>query len=116
MPYITNTDQQRAEMLSQIGLKAEDLFAEIPEDLLCGKLNLPEGLSEQQVRTRLAELASKNYINLTCFLGGGFYRPLHPLRRLLPWPGRSECFTAYTPYQPEISQRHPPGHLRMSSP
>jgi glycine dehydrogenase subunit 1 len=103
MPYITNTDQQRAEMLSQIGLKAEDLFAEIPEDLLCGKLNLPEGLSEQQVRTRLAELASKNYINLTCFLGGGFYDHFIP-SAVYALAGRSEFYTAYTPYQPEISQ------------
>ena len=103
MPYITNTDAQRAEMLSQIGLKVEDLFAEIPKELLCGGLNLPEGLSEQEVRTRLAGLASKNYIQLTCFLGGGFYDHFIP-SAVYALAGRSEFYTAYTPYQPEISQ------------
>ena len=103
MPYITNTDQQRAEMLNQIGLNAEDLFADIPKELLCGGLNLPEGLSEQQVRTRLADLAAKNYIHLTCFLGGGFYDHFIPAA-VYALAGRSEFYTAYTPYQPEISQ------------
>jgi glycine dehydrogenase subunit 1 len=103
MPYITNTDAQRAEMLSQIGLKAEDLFGEIPKELLCGGLKLPEGLSEQEVRTRLAGLASKNYIHLTCFLGGGFYDHFIP-SAVYALAGRSEFYTAYTPYQPEISQ------------
>ena len=103
MPYITNTDQQRAEMLNEIGLTAEDLFADIPKELLCGRLNLPDGLSEQQVRTRLAELAAKNYIQLTCFLGGGFYDHFIP-SAVYDLAGRSEFYTAYTPYQPEISQ------------
>jgi glycine dehydrogenase subunit 1 len=103
MPYITNTDTQRAEMLKQIGLKPEDLFAEISKELLCGKLNLPEGLSEQEVRTHLAELAGKNYIHLTCFLGGGFYDHFIPAA-VYALAGRSEFYTAYTPYQPEISQ------------
>jgi len=103
MPYITNTDQQRAEMLNEIGLTAEDLFADIPKELLCGRLNLPDGLSEQQVRTRLAELAAKNYIHLTCFLGGGFYDHFIP-SAVYDLAGRSEFYTAYTPYQPEISQ------------
>jgi glycine dehydrogenase subunit 1 len=103
MPYITNTDQQRAEMLNAIGLTAEDLFADIPKELLCGTLNLPDGLSEQQVRTRLAELAAKNYIHLTCFLGGGFYDHFIP-SAVYDLAGRSEFYTAYTPYQPEISQ------------
>ena len=103
MPYITNTDTQRADMLSQIGLTREDLFAEIPKELLCGGLNLPEGLSEQDVRVRLAELAGKNYIHLTCFLGGGFYDHFIPAA-VYALTGRSEFYTAYTPYQPEISQ------------
>ncbi|HDS84184.1 MAG TPA: aminomethyl-transferring glycine dehydrogenase subunit GcvPA [Phycisphaerales bacterium] len=103
MPYITNTDQQRAEMLNEIGLTAEDLFADIPKELLCGRLNLSDGLSEQQVRTRLAELAAKNYIHLTCFLGGGFYDHFIP-SAVYDLAGRSEFYTAYTPYQPEISQ------------
>jgi len=103
MPYITNTDTQRAEMLSQIGLEAKDLFAEIPKELRCGGLALSEGLSEQEVRTHLADLAGKNYIHLTCFLGGGFYDHFIP-SAVYALTGRSEFYTAYTPYQPEISQ------------
>lgn len=103
MPYITNTDEQRAEMLRQIGLEAKDLFADIPSELLCGTLNLPEGLSEQQIRARLAELVGKNYIHLTCFLGGGFYDHFIP-SAVYALAGRSEFYTAYTPYQPETSQ------------
>jgi glycine dehydrogenase subunit 1 len=103
MPYISNTDGQRAAMLAQIGLKAEDLFADVPEGLRCGGLNLPEGLSEQEVRSRLASIAGKNYIHLTCFLGGGFYDHFIP-SAVYALTGRSEFYTAYTPYQPEISQ------------
>ena len=103
MPYIANTDEQRAAMLEAIGLKAEDLFADVPPALRCGGLQLPEGLSEQEVRDRLAEIAAKNYIHLTCFLGGGFYDHFIP-SAVYAMASRSEFYTAYTPYQPEISQ------------
>ncbi len=68
-----------------------------------GPLKLAEGLSEQEVRQRLAELSAKNSTHLTCFLGGGFYDHFIPAA-VYALTGRSEFYTAYTPYQPEISQ------------
>ena len=103
MPYISNTDEQRQSMLAEIGLKLEDLFADVPAELRCGDLNLPEGMGEQEVRNRLAEIAGKNFIHLTSFLGGGFYDHFIP-SAVYAMLNRSEFYTAYTPYQPETSQ------------
>ncbi|MHC4289381.1 MAG: aminomethyl-transferring glycine dehydrogenase subunit GcvPA [Planctomycetota bacterium] len=103
MPYISNTDDQRAEMLAEIGLTATDLFSDVPEELRSTGLNLPEGISEQAVRNRLAEIAGKNFIHLTSFLGGGFYDHFIPAA-MYAILSRGEFYTAYTPYQPEISQ------------
>jgi glycine dehydrogenase subunit 1 len=106
-PYIPNTQEQQKEMLSIIGLKSiEDLFASIPENVRLNKaLDIPEGLSEMDVRKRLKSLAGKN-INTddyACFLGAGAYDHFLPsiVDSLL---SRQEFYTAYTPYQPEISQ------------
>jgi len=103
MSYISNTDEQRAAMLAEIGLKLEDLFADVPAELRCGGLNLPEGMSEQKVRDVLAGIADKNFIHLTSFLGGGFYDHFIP-SAVYAMLSRSEFYTAYTPYQPETSQ------------
>lgn len=103
MPFISNTDEQRAAMLAEIGLKNADLFGDVPADLLCGELNLPAGMGEQEVRSRLADIAGKNYIHLTSFLGGGFYDHFIP-SAVYATLSRSEFYTAYTPYQPETSQ------------
>jgi glycine dehydrogenase subunit 1 len=103
MPFISNTDAQRTQMLADMGLSMEDLFADIPPDLRCPDLDLPAGLSEQQVRQRLAAIAVKDSIDLTCFLGGGFYDHFIPAT-VYAILGRSEFYTAYTPYQPEVSQ------------
>lgn len=103
MPFISNTARQREQMLGEIGLTMEELFADIPSALMCEKFNLPGGLSEQQVRSRLAELANKNSTDLTCFLGGGFYDHFIPAA-VYSIISRSEFYTAYTPYQPELSQ------------
>ena len=74
MPFIANTPQQQKQMLKEIGLSMDGLFADIPKEFLSKEFNLPAGMSEFEVRNRLAELAGKNYIGLTSFLGGGFYR------------------------------------------
>ncbi len=103
MPFIANTDEQRREMLGELGLSLEDLFGDIPARIRSGPLKLAEGLSEQEVRQRLAELSAKNSTHLTCFLGGGFYDHFIPAA-VYALAGRSEFYTAYTPYQPEISQ------------
>jgi len=103
MPFIANTDQQRKEMLAEIGLTMEELFGDIDERFRCGPLNIGKGMSEQAVRKHLAELAGKNSAHLTCFLGGGFYDHFIPAA-VGAIVSRSEFYTAYTPYQPEISQ------------
>lgn len=103
MPFIANTEDQFQRMLKDINLTKEDLFADIPSELMANSFDLPDGISEQEVRDRLADLAGKNSIHLTCFLGGGFYDHFRPaaIDSIL---SRSEFYTAYTPYQPEISQ------------
>jgi len=103
MSFVANTPQQRKRMLADIGLTMEDLFADIPETLLKHQFNLPEGMSEQQVRAAMADLAKKNHTDLTCFLGGGFYDHFIPAA-VYALMSRSEFYTAYTPYQPELSQ------------
>ncbi|MCX7043860.1 MAG: aminomethyl-transferring glycine dehydrogenase subunit GcvPA [Candidatus Sumerlaeota bacterium] len=104
MPFIANTPEQQREMLGAIGVKSiEDLFAAIPPELRSKELNIPGGLTEQEVRARVATLADHNSTNLISFLGGGFYDHFIPAA-LEALVSRSEFYTAYTPYQPEVSQ------------
>ncbi|MCE5340072.1 MAG: aminomethyl-transferring glycine dehydrogenase subunit GcvPA [Planctomycetaceae bacterium] len=103
MSFIANTPSQQKQMLSEIGLSMDGLFADIPKEFLTKEFNLPSGMSEFEVRNRLADLADKNHIDLTCFLGGGFYDHFIP-SAVYALISRSEFYTAYTPYQPEISQ------------
>ena len=103
MPFIANTDEQQKEMLAEIGQTMAGLFADIPAEFMDRDFELPAGISEQQVRNKLAELAGKNSIDLTCFLGGGFYDHFIPAA-VYSLISRSEFYTAYTPYQPELSQ------------
>jgi len=103
MEFIPNTAEQRQEMLDEMGLTMADLFSDIPPELMAESFNLPQGLSEQEVRNRLAGLAGKNSIDLVLFLGGGFYDHFIPAA-IYSIVSRSEFYTAYTPYQPELSQ------------
>lgn len=103
MPYIANTPQQQEQMLRQVGRSMSQLFADIPEDLRCKELDIPPGLTEQEVCTKLEGLAGRNRQNLISFLGGGFYDHFIPAA-VDAIVSRSEFYTAYTPYQPEMSQ------------
>lgn len=103
MPFIANTDEQRRAMLAEIGLTAEQLFDDIPAELQCESLRIGPGLCEQDVRTRMAELADRNVADLTSFLGAGYYDHFVPAA-VNALVCRSEFYTAYTPYQPEIAQ------------
>jgi glycine dehydrogenase subunit 1 len=103
MEFISNTPEQQTEMLDAMGLAMADLFSDVPPELMAPSFRLPDGLSEQQVRERLAELAGKNSIDLVLFLGGGFYDHFIP-SAVYSIISRSEFYTSYTPYQPEISQ------------
>lgn len=105
MPYIANTDADRAEMLDTIGApsidelwKAAGITFDKP-DLSA----IPEGKSEFEVVKYLSELAERNSTDLVNFLGSGYYDHLIPAA-VGEITGRSEFYTAYTPYQPEASQ------------
>jgi len=106
-PYLPNTSEDTKEMLDVIGMKStDDLFLSIPRNLILKRdLDLPASKSEIEVKSILNKLASKNKSadDLTCFLGAGSYDHYIPavVKHLV---GRSEFYTAYTPYQPEISQ------------
>ncbi|MBC7186028.1 MAG: aminomethyl-transferring glycine dehydrogenase subunit GcvPA [Calditrichaeota bacterium] len=107
MPYLPCTDDERNEMLKAIGVnKFEELLAPIPEELRLKKpLNLPAPLSEYEVTRLLAEMAQQNTTvnEAICFLGGGAYDHFVPAA-VGHITSRPEFYTAYTPYQPEVSQ------------
>jgi glycine dehydrogenase subunit 1 len=104
MSYIANTAAQQREMLSVCGVDSiEKLFEDIPKDLRPATFSLPRGTSELEVYNTLSNLASQNYSHLVNFIGGGFYDHFIPAA-VDAIAGRSEFYTAYTPYQPELSQ------------
>ncbi len=103
MPYISNTAQQTREMLADIGLTMEGLFADIDKQLMHEHFDLPEGINEQRVCELMHDLARKNHTGLISFLGAGFYDHFVPaaVKSII---SRSEFYTSYTPYQPELAQ------------
>ena len=104
MTYSPHTDADRAQMLAAVGVESvEDLFADIPASVRASAWDVPPPLAEQEVRAELARLASRNRIPEVSFLGAGVYRHLIPsvVGEVI---GRPEFATAYTPYQPEVSQ------------
>ncbi len=104
MDFIPHTDQDRAEMLAAMGLESmEELFAAIPPELRARSWELPPPLGEMQVTERLTRLAAMNAHGLTCFLGAGFYDHFIPAA-VDAVIRRGEFYTAYTPYQAEMSQ------------
>ncbi|MHA1149804.1 MAG: aminomethyl-transferring glycine dehydrogenase subunit GcvPA [Promethearchaeota archaeon] len=104
MDYTPHNRSTIETMLKVIGVNSiEDLYQDIPKDLLLGKLNLPEGLSEADLLQRLKKLSKKNALYSASFLGAGCYYHYIPaiVDSII---SRSEFYTAYTPYQPEASQ------------
>jgi glycine dehydrogenase subunit 1 len=107
MRYIPHTAGDVSQMLGKIGVGSlEDLFVEVPESVrLKRPLDLPEAISETELLREFKSLAEKNATPSTyrSFLGGGAYYHFSPaaVDMLI---SRSEFYTAYTPYQPEISQ------------
>src|SRR5258708_3261571 len=106
MDYIANTDAQQQEMLAAIGVSSlADLYAEGPREVLEPPIQLPEALSESEVLAEMRRLSEKNAdaAHYAVFLGAGAYNHYSPaaVYRLM---SRGEFFTAYTPYQPELSQ------------
>lgn len=102
--YIPHTDEDIARMLERIGVATiDDLYADVPKEVIFrGEYELPEGMSEVELREWFRKLGSRNE-RLVVFGGNGAYDHYSPsvIPHLLE---RSEFYTAYTPYQPEISQ------------
>ncbi|HEY9773275.1 MAG TPA: aminomethyl-transferring glycine dehydrogenase subunit GcvPA [Planktothrix sp.] len=105
-PYLPHTEEDRQEMLKKIGVRSfEELVKHIPDGVRAEKLDLRPGLSELELTQHISALASKNTSTSkqSSFLGGGSYRRFVP--SVVPSIiSRSEFATAYTPYQPEVSQ------------
>jgi glycine dehydrogenase subunit 1 len=105
--YTSNTPEDVRKMLERIGVERfEDLLSDIPEDLrLKGELNLPPALSEYEAKFLISRMAGCNCdpARLVSFMGGGVYD--HVIPALVNFViSRPEFYTAYTPYQPEVSQ------------
>lgn len=105
--FVSNTPEDIRKMLSTIGVeKFEDLLSEIPENLrIKGGLKLPAALSEFEAEKLLTKIAGRNYdpAKFVSFIGAGVYD--HVIPSLVDYViSRPEFYTAYTPYQPEVSQ------------
>jgi glycine dehydrogenase subunit 1 len=107
LPYLSLTERDRDEMLAAIGVPSvEELFRDIPESVrFRGELHVEPPLAEQEIVAHLTELAGRNVHTgeELCFLGAGIYDHYVPafVDAML---ARGEFLTAYTPYQPEMSQ------------
>ncbi len=107
MRYLPHTKEDIEAMLAKTGHSSlDELFESIPEALKTKEaVNIPEALSEWELNSHMEELASSNIAskNYHCFIGAGSYD--HYIPSILPYLiSRSEFSTAYTPYQPEVSQ------------
>ncbi len=107
MSYIPHTEADRATMCKTVGVSSiGELFADIPSELIDPQLKLPDPLSELELLEHLRDLEAQNRSPMRrgdYFIGGGAYNH-HIPQAVHEIVSRSEFYTAYTPYQPEISQ------------
>src|SRR5437868_3125010 len=107
LSYVLNTPDHQRAMLEEIGAASiQDLFRPIPSSLQMSRaLKVPPALTEMELTQHLQELAARNQPadDAVCFLGGGSYDHFIPAV-VDAIAGRSEYYTAYTPYQAEASQ------------
>jgi glycine dehydrogenase subunit 1 len=105
MDYVPHTPEDQKQMMELIGIRAiDELFADIPDKYRLKKLlNLPHAVSEQEVSFLMHNIGSCNVISPISLMGAGAYRHYIPaiVGHVI---SRSEFYTAYTPYQAEISQ------------
>ncbi|MFC1513440.1 aminomethyl-transferring glycine dehydrogenase subunit GcvPA [candidate division KSB1 bacterium] len=105
MPFIPNSDEDRKKMLEALGVSnIKDLITGVPEKyIIQDKWENEPGISERAALKYLSDLANKNVDDYICFLGGGAYD--HYIPAAVNYvTSRAEFVTAYTPYQPEVSQ------------
>lgn len=102
--FLVHTDEVKKEMLESINVSSvEDLFKQIPQKARMGELGFEKPLSEMEVQKRIKSIAKKNNTDYVTFLGAGAYNKFIPAC-ISQVANRFEFLTAYTPYQPEISQ------------
>jgi glycine dehydrogenase subunit 1 len=103
--YLPKSDSERREMLAACGVEsAEELFSHLPEGVRLNRpLDLPQGISEYEIVDYFRERAAENGYGYASFLGAGVYNHFRPVL-VDTVVSRGEFLTAYTPYQPEISQ------------
>ena len=105
MSFLSLTETDREEMLAAIGVSSiDELFRDIPQGVRYGReLDIAPALTESELQRHMEELAGKNIVDGVCFLGAGIYDHYVPavVDAVLQ---RGELLTAYTPYQPEMSQ------------
>lgn len=102
--FLVHNDEVKQEMLESIGVASiEDLFKQIPEKARMSELDLGNALSEAETQRTVKSLAKKNNTDYISFLGAGTYNKFVPAC-ISQVANRFEFLTAYTPYQPEISQ------------
>ena len=102
--FLAHNDKTRREVLDSLSLNSvEELFNAIPKLAKAGALDLPEALNEMQTVKKVTALAKKNNTDVISFLGAGVYNHFIPAA-VGQVAQRFEFLTAYTPYQPEISQ------------
>jgi glycine dehydrogenase subunit 1 len=106
MAFLPHTEEDRRSMLAAVGVGSlDELYPDVPSEFRFPDLDLPQAISEMEVLAELEELASRNVDShrYHCFLGAGAYDHFIPsvVDHILR---RNEFYTAYTPYQPEVSQ------------
>lgn len=102
--FKANPDCVIEEMLREIGEKSlDDLYSAVDKKALMSALDLPEALSEFETRKKIKSISGKNAVDYDCFIGAGAYKRFIPAA-VSQISSRFEFNTAYTPYQPEISQ------------
>ena len=102
--FLVHNEETIKQMCTEIGINGvEDLFRQIPQDIRMKELNLPDGLSEMETQRQVKKLAKENKSDYINFMGGGIYNKFIPAC-IGQVANRFEFNTAYTPYQPEISQ------------
>ena len=102
--FLVHNEEITQQMCKEIGINTvEDLFSQIPQSARMAELKLPEGLSEMETQKVVKALANANKTDYAIFAGGGIYNKFVPAC-IGQVASRFEFNTAYTPYQPEISQ------------
>src|SRR5215211_7977610 len=106
MAFVPLTTDERQAMLKEVGVDSvAELFVDIPADVRFPHLDVPAPLTELETVAKMSALAAQNQHvgQLACFVGAGYYNHYSPsvVSHLM---GRSEFYTSYTPYQPEVSQ------------